>query len=706
MKLLNAIWKDFLYSGRLNRLSDELQLARFAFVNFFSISLSGLFFFFSLIYTIDENIWIFLFELLTIFIFVVNIILLRISGNVRRASNVFLVFLIILGNLIFIIGGIGNTGNVWLMILPIIVFFLKGKNRGFYWNIFTSLLLVGNVTGMYFGYIPHALSIIVMRQTMIVYFIVTFMSYFIEFSRDRAFQRVQEYSTELNGILDNLQDIYYRTDKEGNLLRVSNVARYVLGYDIDEIIGKKLADLYYNPPEREIFLKELQNSSGVVRNYEVKMRHSNGHPIWVSTNTSYYYDENGKVMGVEGISRDITERKKYEETLRKSEDKIRALLNAIPDVMLRYNLNGNLLDRHGSLPVTNRPGVKNDTLLANYLDSETVDLLIHHGQEAEENRETSTFEFGKARDGDFFEYEARVVSSGPGECTAIIRDITERKRSLAALEDKTRQLEDLNKNLEARVREEVDERRKREQILVHQSRLAAMGEMIGAIAHQWRQPINSLGLLIQDMEDASDYNELTPEYITEIVNKSMFQIEYMSKTIDDFRNFFRPSKEKSHFQLVPLLKETFQIFSSQLDHHSIEYSIENEVNARARFFGYRNELKQVILNLISNAQNAILARRRIENTPFDSYIKLNIKMDNNITLIHLRDSGCGISPDIIDRIYDPYFTTRENDQGTGIGLYMSRVIIEKNMGGKLYCQNMNPGVEFTMELPLDLEASP
>jgi len=255
------------------------------------------------------------------------------------------------------------------------------------------------------------------------------------------------------------------------------------------------------------------------------------------------------------------------------------------------------------------------------------------------------------------------------------------------LSNKTQHLFTIYKeDLEHKIKQAVEENTKKDKLLQQQSKMAAMGEMIGAIAHQWRQPLNALGLIIQDVEEAYHYNELNEEYIQSMIKNAMQQIMFMSKTIDDFRNFFRIDKKKELFSVKKSIEEIKNMLEAQLKSHNIKLTIMGDdfsIN------GLENEFKQVILNIINNAKDAI-----IENKIRDG--KIEIVLQNNKIII--RDNAGGIAENIIDRIFEPYFTTKEQGKGTGMGLYMSKMIIEENMNGRISVKNNTLGAEFEIEL--------
>ena len=247
--------------------------------------------------------------------------------------------------------------------------------------------------------------------------------------------------------------------------------------------------------------------------------------------------------------------------------------------------------------------------------------------------------------------------------------------------------------LKQKVSEEVEKNTQKDRMLVHQSKLAAMGEMLGNIAHQWRQPLNNINLLIHFMRDS--YGTLTKESIDDIVKDAKLQIDYMSQTIDDFRNFYQPNKDKIKFDLEESIKDCAKIIETQLEKSNLFLEI---VGDKVQLFTYKNEFQQVILNILNNANDAAIIKR--EKEEFAPWIKVHIKKLKDIVEIKISNNCGEIPKDIIDRIFEPYFTTKFENQGTGIGLFMAKTIIEKNMQGQIFVNNTVDGVEFTIKIPL------
>ena len=255
-----------------------------------------------------------------------------------------------------------------------------------------------------------------------------------------------------------------------------------------------------------------------------------------------------------------------------------------------------------------------------------------------------------------------------------------------------KELEIFNMNLSEKIDYAVSENQKKDQLLLEQSKLAAMGEMIGAIAHQWRQPLNSLAIKIQFIEDDYEDDLLDEEYLNEFSINSMKLIDFMSKTIDDFRNFFTIDKIKSEFDVKEKIEETINMLNAQLDNYEIKIIINNKSFS---VIGYVSEFQQVILNIINNAKDE-LVKKEIKN----GTIIIDIQNEDNLGTIKVQDNAGGIPSDILDRVFEPYFTTKEQGKGTGLGLYMSKMIIEENMKGKLSANNINEGAEFTIEMEI------
>jgi C4-dicarboxylate-specific signal transduction histidine kinase len=267
-------------------------------------------------------------------------------------------------------------------------------------------------------------------------------------------------------------------------------------------------------------------------------------------------------------------------------------------------------------------------------------------------------------------------------------EIAERQVVQEDLADKQRMLETLNHTLEERIEAAVKELRQMDQSLIQQNRLAAMGEMINNIAHQWRQPLNLISLIVQGLPESKDMSQAELDHEVERI---MDVIVHMSQTIDDFRYFFRQDKEKIRFTANRTVAKAVEFISPSLNDKGISISITEQ--AEVGVFGYSNEYAQVLLNILSNAKD-VLVERKVAGPR----IGISISRTEDRSVVTITDNGGGISTDVMPKIFDPYFTTKEKMQGTGIGLYMSKMIIEQNMGGSLTAQNVEGGVAFRIEV--------
>ncbi len=271
-----------------------------------------------------------------------------------------------------------------------------------------------------------------------------------------------------------------------------------------------------------------------------------------------------------------------------------------------------------------------------------------------------------------------------------------------ALKEKSVQLEELNRSLENRVKKEVDKRRENEQLMIQQSNMAAMGEMLALIAHQWRQPLNAVGIIVQDILDSFDFGSLDKTYLEKTVDEITNQVTFMSNTIDDFMYFLEPTKEMSLFNVKDAVDNVLSILSALIKKNNIKVvrrfkrCTEEDI---PRVNGYPNEFKHVILNIINNSKFAILRNRekKVLSRNEAGMIEITFARRDNVIRIQIEDNGGGVPDEIGDRIFDRYFTTK-GKKGTGAGLYMAKTIIEKNMGGKLSYSNTDKGAVFTLEL--------
>ncbi|MBI5889813.1 MAG: HAMP domain-containing histidine kinase [Nitrosomonadales bacterium] len=273
-----------------------------------------------------------------------------------------------------------------------------------------------------------------------------------------------------------------------------------------------------------------------------------------------------------------------------------------------------------------------------------------------------------------------------GNHASLLLEIAERKEAEEALRQ-------LNETLEQRVRSEVAANRDKDHLLIQQSRLAAMGEMVHNIAHQWRQPLNSLSLLISNIVDDFRFKTLTEETLVHDAASARRLLEKMSTTIDDFRDFFRPDREKTSFDVAAAVRDAVFIVEAALKSNRIEIALDAPPGLTAT--GFPSQYGQAVLNLLVNAKEAIQEHRKSGGS-----IRVALKNEAGHAVLSVEDNGGGIPEDILPRLFDPYFTTK--DQGSGIGLYMAKMIIERNMDGMIAAANIENGARFVLSIPMEI----
>ena len=249
------------------------------------------------------------------------------------------------------------------------------------------------------------------------------------------------------------------------------------------------------------------------------------------------------------------------------------------------------------------------------------------------------------------------------------------------------ELEKLNNSLETRVNEQLKAHRQKDKMLIQQSKMAEMGDMLSMIAHQSRQPLNQMSYVLMNIESAYEHDELNKKYLDEKMKEGIDLLEFMSKTIDDFRNYFRPDNEKEFVLVSDIINTSVELIKNSLELNNIEVEIYS--NGRNLTHIYKNEFMQVILNLIKNAKD-VLVDQKIENPK----IIISSTSYKDKLVVEVCDNGGGVDEKIIDKIFEPYFSTKDKKSGTGLGLYMSQMIIQEHLDGEISVTNNEEGACF------------
>jgi len=255
---------------------------------------------------------------------------------------------------------------------------------------------------------------------------------------------------------------------------------------------------------------------------------------------------------------------------------------------------------------------------------------------------------------------------------------------------KTKELEELNHTLEERINEEVSKNEQKQKVMFLQSRQASLGQMLANIAHQWRQPLTELNLTLFSMKKAAQNSD--DEKLAEFYDESKNIIKNMSETIDDFTNFFNPQKEKHLFFVNESIEEALSLMDKMLKENMISVKTKLE---ELEVLGIHNELTQVIINLIKNAKDSFLSKGILIRE-----INIELKKEDDFAKIDIQDNAGGISKDILENIFEPYFTTKHQSSGTGLGLFMSKMICQKGLDGDLEVSSKKGVTSFSIKIPL------
>ncbi|MBU0925103.1 hybrid sensor histidine kinase/response regulator [bacterium] len=269
--------------------------------------------------------------------------------------------------------------------------------------------------------------------------------------------------------------------------------------------------------------------------------------------------------------------------------------------------------------------------------------------------------------------------------------------NLGAVEYITKPIHDVLLTSKLKVYIDIFEKRKKDEsqiatkdkILIHQSKMATMGEMIGVIAHQLKQPLNILSLYCSNVRDSYQFNEINETFIDDFSKNTNLQIKFLSETIDDFRDFFNPNKEKREFNIKDAINRSIKLLGNQFSTNEIKLKLDLKDE---KVYGIETELEQVILNIINNAIDAF-SEKTIENKE----INISVLSKKSYTILIIEDSAGGVKLDNLEKLFDPYYTTKST--GTGTGLYMVKLVIKNSFSGDLRISNTEKGLRYIIALP-------
>jgi PAS domain S-box-containing protein len=499
---------------------------------------------------------------------------------------------------------------------------------------------------------------------------------------------------EIQAILNNNAVAIFVANRKRDILKTNQRACELFGYSQKELQGSSFELLHTSKDSFEAFApyyNKLKQSN--IAHIEYPFRKKDGSLIYCSVYGTLL-DENNPQKGVIWTLVDTSEKKEIEANLKKTKERLVNIIQGTNTGTWEWNIQTNkvIINKRW----TQMLGYDINTL-------KPIDLKLYkkisHPEDFKRSQALIKQHFEEKLP--YYECEIRmkhhlghyiwILHRGcvntydkkgrPLLMAGTAQDITRIKEYEQNLEkevkQKTRSLNELNKHLEKKVQDELGKNRKKDILLQQQSRLAALGEMLGNIAHQWRQPLSAITSSISGLKVKQEFGQLQSNDIEEVSQAIMHNANFLSETINDFRNFLKKDKKKSTFLVANAIFSTLKIVQASLKNNYIEVDTSN-IDTTVEYFGNENLLKQVMLNLISNAKDALL-EQKIENKK----ITLELVQKRNDILIYVIDNANGIDHAIKEKIFDPYFTTKHPSQGTGLGLYMSNQIIKEYFNGSI-----------------------
>lgn len=420
------------------------------------------------------------------------------------------------------------------------------------------------------------------------------------------------------------------------------------------------------------------------------------------------YDENGRPKRSLGTTQDITEQKLIESELQKSKNYLQEAQRIAKVGHYEYDFRSQVAD--WSEELSRIFGLDKENLKPDYTiyrslihkdDIEEMDRIYNIAKE--ERRGFSiiyrivTFQSEQKylEEKGYFELDK---NGKPVKVIGTIQDITSNYLAKKALEESKKELAKINLDLEKRVRESIEKSREKDHILIQQSRHAVLGEMIGNIAHQWRQPLNEISILINDLEDAFSFGMLNKAYFDKTIDTVYRRLKYMSDTINDFSKMHTDDFKKEEFSPKQLIEKLIHFTAGSIKKDNIQIQLLTQDDFLC--YGLPNMLSHIVLNLLNNSRD-ILSERKTKKPKI--WIKLESTEDNYS--IRVLDNGGGIEPEVIHKIFDPYFTTKDKKRGSGLGLYMVKSMVEKQLQGHIEVVNRTNGAEFKITLKLKINES-
>jgi PAS domain S-box-containing protein len=497
-------------------------------------------------------------------------------------------------------------------------------------------------------------------------------------------------------VLKSLAEGVYATDADYKCTYINKAALAMLGLDEDEIIGKSPHEVfhYHYLNGKEYPSNQCPISIAALTGKAVKIEDSfiakTGVRFPVSVTVSPL-TQDGSILGSVVIFDDITMQKNIEENLQTlvaqevSKNKLKDKLLEVVFDSLSFGVF--ITDKDGYFVQTNEAFCN----IVGYFEEE----LIGRSFEVLFPKESRGFALGLYHDLTCGDAPTSTMPSSLELAGKFGQKISV-YASFARIHDENGKLlivtsmNDITKELELKAKHDLQE-----SIMIQQSKMAEMGDMLGAIIHQWRQPLNAISLMAQNISLDATLGELTPESANEAEKNITSTVKFMSDTMESFRTFFKAQKEKCEFDVENAVEAVLTLLGNQLKHAGIDLNVVRKHDGSLMVLGFENEFKQVALNIINNAKDAIISKK-IE----DGSLCITLSREANDCILVINDNGGGIPEHLLpDKLFEPYFTTK-GENGTGIGLSLAKTIIEQHFSGKLSVHNENNGAAFVIILPL------
>ncbi len=520
-----------------------------------------------------------------------------------------------------------------------------------------------------------------------------------------------------NMIVDGCNELVWEIDIKGAYRYISSHIEVVLGYTPEEMIGKRAADFMSEEEAKrfsELFdeiISEEESFSKIINT----CIHKDGSKVYMETSGHPFYNEDGKLLGYRGIDFDRTQEENnkldletktsfLQKELNKQHTLILNVIDSISefifykDINFRYSGCNQAFADFVGIPMDSIIGKTDYELFEKeYADiSRNNDTAVFTNKTRYSNYKWVTHSDGRRL---YLLIEKSPLIDENDQLIGMVgisKDFTKNYYLEHDLEASNRKYKQLIEKLDSQVKEQSAQ-------LIKQSRMAQMGELLSMIAHQWRQPLGSIAASVIDVKMKLSLSELEPydEESTKALKSTVHQrmdniekyVKSLSSTIDDFRTLYKPNKVMQQNSIIKPIDNALMLIKLSFDEHHIKVVISEHDDTP--IYMHNNEIMQVILNLLKNAQDNFI-EKEIQNP----HININISTLKDTLKVDICDNGEGVPDELKEKIFDPYFSTKSDINGTGLGLYMCKLIIEDHHKGKLNVFNNNEGACFSMELPL------